>query len=461
MTAGTGWAGLAARQQGRALRLLVLVVAFILVFRLNQMTDYTADDFIYHYFYQAGTPNEGTRLLTGPLDIFGSLAVHYQVQNGRMLSHFIVQFFCLFDKTVFDVANTLVFLALGYLVLWHIHGRLRVTALQLVSVLGALWVFIPYFGQAALWLSGSVNYVWMAAVILLTLLPYRLHRPRQVPPRWMVPAMLVVGLVAGSTNENSGGAWLLMAGAFMLSWRAAGRRIPLWAWVGVVGAAVGLFLQLIAPGNRARAAKLGGGLDASNAAERFSYILKLAAETSGVLVAVFVLLMIVCLFRARAFTGDLPIAAAYAVAGLVSGFIMVVTPTMPHRSWIWSVVFLMVAIGLVARAWGAPDRVKHLALIAVVGVLLVWGGVQYVGASASIEETHREVARQLQVIEENKARGNLDVVVTKFRQPTNRYDALAYTGNLRDDPAASFNQWYAHYYGLRSITIDNPDQMYR
>lgn len=437
------------------------MVAFVLILRLNQMTDYTADDYIYHYFYQAGTPNESTRLLAGPLDIFGSLAVHYEVQNGRMLSHFLVQFFCLFDKSVFDVANTLVLLCLGYLVLWHVHGRRGFTWVAEAGVLLALWLFIPYFGQGALWLSGSVNYLWMAVVILLTLLPYRLHRTREVPPGWMVPAMLLVGLVAGSTNENSGGAWLLMAGAFMLGWRRDGRRVPGWAWAGVIGALAGLVLQLIAPGNRARAAKLGGGLDASNAADRFSYIAQVALDTSGVLLVALAVLMVLARRHGRPLAGAVRLAAAYALAGVASGLVMVVTPTMPHRSWIWAVVFLLIAVGIVWRRWESAHPSATVLRGGALILLLVWATVGYVQAYTSIAETHREVARQEAAIRASKARGELDVVVTKFRQPTDRRDALAFTGNLRDDPHASFNQWYAHYHGLNSITIDNPDQMYR
>ena len=219
-------------------------------------------------------------------------------------------------------------------------------------------------------------------------------------------------------------------------------------------------VQLISPGNRLRAEKLAGTQELT-VIERIPYILQVAGETSGVLLGVFVVVFLVA--RARGPLGRPGwTAAAYVIAGVVSGLAMVVTPTMPHRSWIWTVLFLLIAIGIAGREWSrtAPGRAAA-ALGAAILVLLGWGSFEYVCASTSISQTHAEVAQELRVIEESKAAGNLDVVVTKFRQPTNRYNALAYTGNLLADPNASFNRWFARYYGLDSITVDNPEEVFR
>ncbi|MDO5500236.1 MAG: DUF6056 family protein, partial [Propionibacteriaceae bacterium] len=168
----------------------------------------------------------------------GSMVVHYQVQNGRILPHVIIQFFTLFDKAVFDVANSLVFLLVGQLILRHVWRGRGFSVAHELAVYVALWLFIPYFGQSVLWLSGGVNYLWMTALTLLTLLPYRLHEPGRPQQPWMVPLMLLAGLAAGGANENSGGAWILMALLFMVAWRLTGARVvPGWAWAGVIGAA--------------------------------------------------------------------------------------------------------------------------------------------------------------------------------------------------------------------------------
>ncbi len=441
------------------------VAVFALVWQLNRMTDFTADDFIYHFVFQVGPPDASTRLLASPLDLFGSIWTHYNTQNGRNLAHAALQFFCLFPKAVFDVVNTLVFLAVGRLVVWHVAPGRRPSPAAELAVFGGLWLFVPYFGQAVLWMSGAVNYLWMSLVTLVTLVPYRLLASAPVAQR--VPSgtavtggVVALGLIGGSTNENSAGAWILLAFLLMLGRSARGGRIPAWAWLGVVGAGVGLMVQLISPGNRLRAEKLAGTQELT-VIERIPYILQVAGETSGVLLGVFVVVFLVA--RARGPLGRPGwTAAAYVIAGVVSGLAMVVTPTMPHRSWIWTVLFLLIAIGIAGREWSrtAPGWAAA-ALGAAILVLLGWGSFEYVCASTSISQTHAEVAQELRVIEESKAAGNLDVVVTKFRQPTNRYNALAYTGNLRADPNASFNRWFARYYGLDSITVDNPEEVFR
>lgn len=443
-------------------RVLLYAAVFLLFHRLNQMTDFTADDFIYHYHFQAGPPDGSTRLLTGPWDIVSSIATHYQLQNGRNVAHAILQFFFLFDKAVFDVANSVVLVALGPLVLAHVFARRGFTILHEAAVYLTMWLFIPYFGQAALWMSGAVNYLWMSFLTLATLLPFRLHAPGRAPsPAWLGLVMLPVGSAAGNANENSGGAWILLAVLFIVGWVRAGGRVPLWAWAGVVGAVGGLVVQLVSPGNQKRAEKLAGTVSETTPFDRIPYLAQVAWDTSGVLFVVFVALLVVFLVGGGRLTGEPAIALQYVVAGAASGAAMVMTPTMPHRSWIWTVLFLVIAIGVLGRAWQAPSRFKLALLSTALVVLGVWGAVVYAQAHASIQQTHREVAEELRVIAEHKARGELDVVVTKFRLPTNRHNALAYTGNLRDDPNHSFNRWFAHYYGLDSIRIDNPEQMYR
>jgi len=443
-----------------SLRILLFVVVFALVFRLNQMTDYTSDDFSYHFFYASRVPTDETRLLAGPLDIIGSIASHYQVQNGRSLSHGLLQFFCLFDKPVFDVVNTLVYLLVGQVVLWHIFGGQRYRVVHEAAVYLAMWLFIPYFGQSVLWMSGSVNYLWMSAVTLATLLPYRLHRANARSPRRLTGIMLVVGFIGGSTNENSAGAWILMAILFMALWARDGERIPAWSWVGVIGAAAGLLVQLSSPGNRLRAERL-GGTDLTSVRANGPYILEVALETSAVLLLVFAVVLAVYLASAGRFTRAAMVATRYVISGMASGLVMVVTPTMPHRSWIWTTLFLVIAIGIVSHAYQSPKNRTRLALGAATTVMAVWGGVLYVQAYRSIHQTHTEVAAQLRVVEEHKAAGNYNVVVTKFKQPTNTYNALAYTPNLRAEPDAVVNQWFARFYGLESISVDNPEEVYR
>lgn len=452
-------AGRAERRQD-PLRILLLVVVFAMVFRLNQMTDYTSDDFSYHFFYASRVPTDETRLLTGPFDIIGSIASHYQVQNGRSLSHALLQFFCLFDKPVFDVVNTLVYLFVGQLVLWHIFRGRRYRVAHEAAVYLAMWLFIPYFGQSVLWMAGSVNYLWMSAVTLATLLPYRLHRPSGRSPSTLIGIMLVVGFIGGSTNENSAGAWILMALLLMALWARDLERIPAWSWVGVIGAAAGLLFQLSSPGNRLRAERL-GETDLASVRANVPYILKVALETSAVLLVVLAVVLAVHLASAGRFTRAALVATSYAVAGLASGLVMVVTPTMPHRSWIWTTLFLVIAIGIVGLAYPGPKNRARLALVTATTVMALWGGVLYVQAYRSIHQTHTEVAAQLRVVEEQKAAGNYNIVVTKFKQPTNTYNALAYTPNLRAEPDAVVNRWFARFYGIESITVDNPEEVYR
>ena len=99
----------------------------------------------------------------------------------------------------------------------------------------------------------------------------------------------------------------------------------------------------------------------------------------------------------------------------------------------------------------------RIGLAALAGIAIV----VYVQAYGSIHQTHQEVAAELRTVAEAKERGINDVVVTKFRQPSNTYNALAFTPNLRAEPDAVVNRWFARFYGINSVTVDNPEEVYR
>lgn len=77
---------------------LICVCTFGVMLLLNQRTVYTADDYMYHFFWEGAKPGPSTRLLSGIFDLPGSLWNHYLGFNGRVVSHALVMFFMLFER---------------------------------------------------------------------------------------------------------------------------------------------------------------------------------------------------------------------------------------------------------------------------------------------------------------------------------------------------------------------------
>ena len=71
--------------------------------------------------------------------------------NGRFIAQSLVQLFMQFPKEVFNVANTIVFIAVGLLINLLVHRRIRdVNPIYLLATYCAMFYFLPDFGRACL-----------------------------------------------------------------------------------------------------------------------------------------------------------------------------------------------------------------------------------------------------------------------------------------------------------------------
>ncbi|MGZ1041804.1 DUF6056 family protein, partial [Streptococcus thermophilus] len=96
----------------------------------------------------------------------------WKVWNGRFTGHSIVQIFMQYNKEVFNVFNSSVFLSLGILIdslsfeiASNKHRKHQVLYLAIIFLI--LWWFLPEIGKTVLWISGSGNYLWTAVLDLL------------------------------------------------------------------------------------------------------------------------------------------------------------------------------------------------------------------------------------------------------------------------------------------------------
>lgn len=100
---------------------------------------------------------------------------HYFTTNGRFLTHTIVQLFAgLWGKNIFNIANTLVYLAM-------IISLLKITNVSLKNLKGAtillilitiLWFFLPDQYITSFMIAGSLNNIWATVFVLFFLYHY-------------------------------------------------------------------------------------------------------------------------------------------------------------------------------------------------------------------------------------------------------------------------------------------------
>lgn len=175
-------------------KIIILAGIFISIFILNALTPLIADD----YSYSFGKNDER---ITNLLDIIISQINHYFTWGGRSVAHSLAQFFLMFPKYVFNLLNSVIYVVLVYLIYLHVKMDKEDKPLMLLLIHFALWFLIPTFGQTAIWLTGSCNYLWTMTIMLLFL--YLVRKDLNKHSILKNIAILLLGIIAGWTNENT------------------------------------------------------------------------------------------------------------------------------------------------------------------------------------------------------------------------------------------------------------------
>ena len=423
-------------------------VVFLAMLALNGLTPYVADDYTFSFSYATG---ERLRSLW---DVLQSQWHHYFHWSGRFIIKCLAQGFTVLPKGVFNLLNAAVYTGLG-LVLHRLAlgERRRFDPAVLALIYLSLWMVAPVFGQTNLWMCGSLNYLWATFFCAAALLPWALHLRRALSPRrWLAPASLLAGLVAGWASENTS-AGLLVALALSLGfflWRD--RRAPLWAWMGLLGALAGYALLILAPGNYQRqdaAADPRGPLTVL--AVRFLTALDQLVSGGGLVLLVLFAVLLCLLALQRPGAAGLAWPLILFAAALGANFAMILSPVYYPRSTHGVFAFLTAACAACAvRLEGREARRALTAgaagLVMAASVQFVWAG--YDIASFFVMKQTREAALQA-----SAAAGETEVV-TYAIEPYTRWCAGWGLPDLRQSPEDWVCADTARYYGLESLSAD-------
>ena len=431
----------------RWLRITIFVViaavcaAFFYAFNLQ--TALIADDYNYRFIF--GTANQRVEHI---FDIIESMRAHYHTMNGRLILHSLTQLFLLWGKPVFNVVNTVGYLLFTGLIYWHCKGTGRHSPALYFGVHLMVWFFIPVYGQTMLWVDGSANYMWGSILRLAALLPLRLHVQAARPAAgswWWLLLSIPAGVIAGWTNENSGAAFLVIVGLFLLYNRANKGRIPRWAVGMLAGAAVGFAVMIAAPGNHVRLEnnlgvpvtafqRLWNGITVCNR-KLFYYLLPVFA------------LYAVCLALLHFFGPEgkrekrqrMLLSGIYLLGALAGVYAMLFVPYFPARATFGSVACAIVATGTLYAGirldQTAPRVIQTLVFVSCM-----------VGAAVMYGETYLQ----------EKAAGRFDVALRDVRVKKNMYSPYYGLADVEPNPQHWANTSKARYYGLHSITLKNP-----
>ncbi len=152
-------------RKNKYLSFAVLALVAIAFYVHNVLSAEFSDDFMYKYVLRNGLPDYSQPIKSIP-DIIKSQIDHYFTWNGRTITHIIVQLVTgLFGKTVFNLLNTVVFCFFIFLLKNNISNKGNYNPFAYILTV-ALVLLLPEPNLTFLWMTGSINYLWTAAITL-------------------------------------------------------------------------------------------------------------------------------------------------------------------------------------------------------------------------------------------------------------------------------------------------------
>ncbi len=428
--------------------LVITWIVFAVMLVLNFHTDYTADDFKYRFFFDTiGNPLETSHPMKA-WEVFASMANHWKMWNGRVTAHGMLQLALLAGKTGFKIINSVMFILLGTLIYEHASfGRKRSVSL-LLFVYICLWFFTPQFGMTILWASGAANYLWCGVLILAFSLPYRryLTNHKRGEDNWRSAVLMgALGILAGCTNENSGGALVFLCVMYTVLYYYRKIPVPKWAFGGIAGGTAGAALLILSPGNY----RISSKTDFGGLVERWKYIVQISKNQWAVL-----LLVLCILFLIFTAVGKEPLEEVrwlplmYFLAGCACVCVLVFSAMQPERAWFMGTVFLIVtAAGIYGEAMEFSWTGRAVLNVFLV-LFFVWS---FLTEYQKITATYRQVEEGVRRIEQAVEAGSGYAVIPIVYPSDSKYDPYNGTGYVKEAPEDWMNAWMARFYGLEKI----------
>lgn len=293
---------------------LILMTAFMLFLNFN--CGYISDDWHFKFVFTDKLPTGSDRYIGSLADIVTSARNYRKIFGGRVLCHSMIFFINMFGKPVFNVINSLMFTALGYLAYTFIKCYTRKNyRFMLPAVYIILILFLPRLGDNCLWLSGSVNYLWSGVILLSCFLCVDKYAKDPTLPKTLLVCIPI--LISSLTNEMTGGMiviYILLTFTLEHKFKVRSLILPIPAILGAV-------YVLTAPGNFVRLDN-----DVTRSADSRQIILAVFDHINTILYYfyIFIIIFIFALFftirynrSLKPFIGGLKLSAA-GIAGILA-----------------------------------------------------------------------------------------------------------------------------------------------
>ena len=425
------------RDRGKAL-VWAFAGLYLLMLVLNGMTPMSGDDFC-HYF---GLDGQHIHTLG---QIVRNLQNLWQNTNGRVLAHFFVYLMQIPPRWLFRLLNALVLPGLLWLMLRYLpKEEQRGTGWFLLGGM-LIWCWMPGFGEAFLWLTGSCNYGWSLPLLFAALLPFYRAAAGKAEKTGAGKTALwcLLCLLTGAFNETCGIA--LLAAAFLLGLIAwfGERRFPTAAALAWLFGLAGFGLLLLAPSTLSTRT---GELSLRALALGFKSVLLRLEEGMLPLFLLYALLFAWALEK-KVQPRVLLASAALLLGGLSSA--LALSAAVYQVSRCFAVTGCMSTLACLVLGANLPEKERKgrmPVVLALVSVLFLFSFLRGSGDIFSLFLQGRERETAVRAARES---GQQEVTLKRFVTTTG-YAEVSYE-ELEEEPEFWYNDLLAKYYGLERV----------
>ncbi len=431
-------------------RLLFISAALLLlfIFLCNFLTPMCVDDFTYLKNF------ETKEFIKSPFEVFESMSAHAEKMNGRLMSHGTLQVMMFLPSAVFDIINSAVFVGVIFLIC-HIsfgigHKYSLFDTLLFSAVFGAVWIYVPAFGEVVFWQTGAVNYLWFLLFGFLFLLPFiSYYRSGKTTEKLYLKILFVIyGFYVGAYLENGSAAVIGMATLFILSSWLIEKRKPLpYQIFSVISAVLGYFFMLSAPAELKN--KGGDAFSLDALLENFDTALDKYLEFSPLLTVFAVLFISAVILKCKRCA--IISSFIFLLGSIAANFILIFASYYPERCSSSVAVFLITADAILIYGLSKKKNFAKYALCILLSLTVIFAAYHVMIGAKDVISTGREMIRVENEIKAAADNGDTEYTVYML-YPETKYSAVK---NLKYIDIESPDTWPNHdmakHFGLKKI----------
>lgn len=401
--------------------------------------------------------------------IIDSQIGHYQVMNGRSITHALAQAFLLAGDDAFNFINVIFFLLLLYLIYYHACGSFKNFSIAKFSMIAMLlFLSCPAFGQSFLWITGAANYLYGILIILCVLLPYRRQANGNASAYPLFLEILIaivyfiLGIVAGWTNENTSVAMIVMIIGYIVFFHINSIKIHAWNITGGIGGIVGCALILTSPGTASRLDAAGGSGGIIAWLKRFVFYSCDMFVNLHLGLLFFSILFILYIYQKQArlvkrslqeaavIFAECGVTSIYLLGFLASVYSMIISPQFPDRAWSGPIaVFLIFMISLSSLVDMSDSKAKLGKKVAI-GFVLILCTSTYINAYFELKNVDAAYRERVSAIETALSSNEERIEIPNICGWSG-YSCYSASGDLNSDSSKWPNTAIAKYYEIDEI----------